>query len=335
MRLIAALILCCFAGIGSARSAECEGTSLLPEIQRERADVWRLAETEFAAAANGTGLLWKIEKEGVAASWLFGTIHVPDPEVTTLPPGVASAFDAARVLAVESAEIFDPEREQELAVEMLTAAQMPEGTSFDGAFSQETKAALGEMTASHGVPYFAARKLKPWFVAIMLSLPPCSSVAALQGQPVLDEKLYLDAVASGKEVVGLETAAEQLAAVRGLDQAVGPEALLEVLKLGPAGIEDWYATMLDLYGQEKAALIQELAEAMPEFAFMATAMRKVEGSLVISRNLLMRDRALPLLEAGGAFIAVGALHLSGDSGLVELLRDGGYTVTRVPLRAGG
>ncbi len=43
----------------------------------------------------------------------------------------------------------------------------------------------------------------------------------------------------------------------------------------------------------------------------------------------MRDRALPLLGKGGAFIAVGALHLPGDKGLVALFREAGYTVTAV------
>jgi uncharacterized protein YbaP (TraB family) len=41
----------------------------------------------------------------------------------------------------------------------------------------------------------------------------------------------------------------------------------------------------------------------------------------------MAERALPFLEEGGAFIAVGALHLPGEAGLVELLRAKGYTVT--------
>ena len=45
------------------------------------------------------------------------------------------------------------------------------------------------------------------------------------------------------------------------------------------------------------------------------------------RNLRMRDAALPLLADGGAFIAVGALHLPGAIGLVELLRGAGFTVT--------
>jgi uncharacterized protein len=48
-----------------------------------------------------------------------------------------------------------------------------------------------------------------------------------------------------------------------------------------------------------------------------------------TRNLGMRDKALPLLAEGGAFIGVGALHLPGRQGLVALFREAGYTVTAV------
>ncbi len=41
----------------------------------------------------------------------------------------------------------------------------------------------------------------------------------------------------------------------------------------------------------------------------------------------MRDAALPLLEKGGAFIAIGALHLPGSDGLVALLRKAGFDIS--------
>ena len=48
----------------------------------------------------------------------------------------------------------------------------------------------------------------------------------------------------------------------------------------------------------------------------------------------MRDKALGYLaEGGNAFIAVGGLHLPGKQGLVTLLREAGYTVTAVGVRA--
>ena len=56
---------------------------------------------------------------------------------------------------------------------------------------------------------------------------------------------------------------------------------------------------------------------------------KSSDAAFIKRNLVMRDNALPQLAQGGVFVAVGALHLPGNQGLVELFRMAGYTVTAI------
>jgi uncharacterized protein YbaP (TraB family) len=55
----------------------------------------------------------------------------------------------------------------------------------------------------------------------------------------------------------------------------------------------------------------------------------IERELIEKRNITMHRRALDLLKDGNVFLAVGALHLPGDKGLVELLRQSGYKVTPV------
>ena len=59
------------------------------------------------------------------------------------------------------------------------------------------------------------------------------------------------------------------------------------------------------------------------------AFKAAEHSLVHTRNLGMRDKALEPLAEGGVLIAVGALHLPGKQGLVSLFREAGYTVTPI------
>ena len=59
----------------------------------------------------------------------------------------------------------------------------------------------------------------------------------------------------------------------------------------------------------------------------ATAFDAFESEILRKRNDGMALAARPLLDKGGAFIGVGALHLIGANGLVALLRNAGYTVT--------
>ena len=73
---------------------------------------------------------------------------------------------------------------------------------------------------------------------------------------------------------------------------------------------------------------QQQGMAAPWKAGDDTMARNVGGDPG-DRARRFRDAALPYLEEGGAFIAVGALHLAGDSGLVELIRGAGYTVSAV------
>jgi uncharacterized protein YbaP (TraB family) len=54
-----------------------------------------------------------------------------------------------------------------------------------------------------------------------------------------------------------------------------------------------------------------------------------EEAMITGRNRTMADKAAPLLDRGSAFMAVGALHLPGPTGLIELFRTAGYTVTAV------
>jgi uncharacterized protein YbaP (TraB family) len=63
--------------------------------------------------------------------------------------------------------------------------------------------------------------------------------------------------------------------------------------------------------------------------FSPEAFKTFEEQMVSVRNRRMRDAAVPLLREGGTFIAVGALHLPGKLGLVELFRDAGFTVTAI------
>ncbi len=106
-------------------------------------------------------------------------------------------------------------------------------------------------------------------------------------------------------------------------------ALLELSAREPELDDDVYATMLRLYRESRPAEILPIVDVVgaPTDNERA-AQEEFTHALLTGRNATMAERAAPLLDEGGAFIAVGALHLTGQDGLIERIRAMGYTVTK-------
>jgi hypothetical protein len=95
-------------------------------------------------------------------------------------------------------------------------------------------------------------------------------------------------------------------------------------------MEDLFATMAELYLRRRVALIEALSRVLGDRTGISEEGYAAFNDLLVDRrNKVMVARAVPLIDEGATFIAVGALHLIGDKGLVALLRDEGYAVTRV------
>jgi len=131
------------------------------------------------------------------------------------------------------------------------------------------------------------------------------------------------------KVIGLETPQEQLDVIATMRPEVAA-TLLTLAAREPGMNDDVYATMLRLYRESRPAEILPIADAV---GGLSEAERAAQDEfmrvLLLDRNAVMAERAAPLLASGGAFIAVGALHLSGKDGLVERFRTEGYKVTKV------
>ena len=80
---------------------------MLRRLAQDDPDRLAAIRTEAARTPNGQGLLWKIEADGVEPSYLFGTMHMTDSRVTSLPGNAAQAFAAAGTIVIETTQILD------------------------------------------------------------------------------------------------------------------------------------------------------------------------------------------------------------------------------------
>jgi uncharacterized protein YbaP (TraB family) len=107
------------------------------------------------------------------------------------------------------------------------------------------------------------------------------------------------------------------------------KGLVDTLKLGDR-MNDVVETMISLYAQGDTGTFWPLFRAvLPNEAEDQIGYAAFEQAMIVERNKTMIKRAEPIIGQGNAFIAVGALHLPGPDGLIELLRKDGHTVSVV------
>ncbi|MET0068092.1 MAG: TraB/GumN family protein [Candidatus Thiodiazotropha sp.] len=264
--------------------------------------------------AGEQGLLWRIEGQGARAC-LFGTMHSDDARVTRLPEAVQRCFDQAEVLVLEMS--LDERSVFETATKMLLG---PETSLSEQVGTSLGAEAVGAMQ-SLGIPPAVTERMQPWAVVMTLSMPQMET-----GQ-FLDKLLYDWGTAAGKRFQALESVDEQLAIFNSLSLQEQKSMLRQVLK----DFQD-YPGMFEMLTQ--AYLDQDLQRLMAitlanPIAGDPEVLKKVMQQMLNMRNQRMAERVMPVLDQGRVFVAVGALHLPGEDGLIALLRERGYRVSRL------
>lgn len=329
--LVAALLmgLALAARPASAEAKACEGASLAESLAAAKPDAYARARAEAAATENGSGLLWKVEKPGVETSFLFGTMHVTDPRVTRMPDAARGHLDAARTVVIETVDILDPAKAQAAMLSRPELTMFTDDRSLTSLLSEDDLKLVKDELDRRGIPLLLVSKMKPWMIAGLVATPPCELARKQEGIDFLDMKIAATATETGKELLGLETIGEQLAAMDSLPIEFHVRGLVETIRLGDL-MPDIMATMTDLYLKEEVAMIMPVIRAASPDGLDDSAedYAEFEEKIIRVRNHVMATRAAPILDKGAAFIAVGAMHLPGDEGVIALLRKAGYTVTR-------
>lgn len=262
-----------------------------------------------------SGRLFKIEAPEVAPSYLLGTIHVSDPEVLALSPETKAAFSRSQRLVLEL------DFSQVSSMELLASAMLPADQSLEERLGEENFDRLLERIEPHGIGAQVADRMQSWFLLLLLVEPPDETVR----QPL---DLHLDALARsiGKEVIGLEVIDEQLRLIRNLPLWVQDGLLLDALQTPEEENEEGRARLIELYlAGDLAGLGKELRDQMGQGFLGWYSWQK----LILERNRRMAERAIPLIEEGGTFIAVGIGHLGGEEGLLQLFSEAGFGVSAV------
>ncbi len=277
-----------------------------------------VATSAMAATAEpfARGLLYRVDKPGVAASYVFGTMHSADARVTVLPKPVAEAFGRARTFALE---IFLGDGD---VAAFFAAAQFDDGRRLTDFFDANSIGAIRAALGAALPPDDIFLRLKPWAVLLRLGEAPAPG-----GGEKLDAKLLADAKRRRLGIVGLELPDEQISAFDAIPLATQVALVQFVLAHGGALARDHEAVIAAWLDRDLAKLA--VLNMAPGRAFPAIAPHFAELTrhLVENRSAQMAHRLFLPLRSGRVFVAVGALHLYGRRGLLALLQEQGYRVS--------
>ena len=269
----------------------------------------------------GQGLLWKIEHPGVAPSYVFGTMHVNDPRVRNLPAPVRSAFNRAERTVYEVVITADVRRQ------MTEARYLPEGRALDEILGPELFDEVATRAANAGISRDRLRRTKPWAAAAALHFRQGEIMRSYMGELPLDQWMQTDAKSRGVPVLELETVEEHIAVFDDMAEADQITMLRSIIANNRQSNKDIEIMTRHYVARDVGAIYVQFQEEVEadetEFAHMFAE------RLIDDRNRNMVERMQGLLRQGGTFIAVGALHLPGDQGILRLLQRRGYSIVHV------
>ncbi len=274
-----------------------------------------------AAARFDGGLLWEVSRKGTAQpSYVYGTIHVADPRLDALPAAVSEAFERAGALMLEF--VPDPWSRQRF----LEAAMFADGQTLEEKIGgQDFERAL-EQLRPIGLSREFVSKLKPW--GVLLNLRAAAGDAGDAGV-TLDARLVERARARRMPFEQIEGVEEQIFTFDELPM----DSQVALLKHSLAHRDELAALAEDTMQAYLArdlgrlwSLREQFAARHGEIAAHQAAMTK---RVVLDRSVVMAFRMQRELRRGRAFVALGALHLYGEQGVLALLEQDGFRARRV------
>jgi uncharacterized protein YbaP (TraB family) len=280
-----------------------------------------LTGSDQLLAQGESALFWSISKDGEPAGYLLGTIHSEDPRVLDFPPAFIDQLNANQVFAMEILPDLP-------TLSRLTEyMQYQDGTTLESYIGPERYAALQSALSEYKVPADWITRMKVWAAMMTLSVPPPETGF------FMDFSLSLRAAGAGLKVVGLETLEQQLSFLE--DMPMKQQLmLLDQTLADHEKVGEIHQQMVDSYLAGNLAELKSQAEEQLDLLEPEAKQYFMKQGIEM-RNRRMFESLLPHLQINQVFIAVGALHLPGESGLIQLLRIRGYDMTPLPLPVNG
>lgn len=255
-------------------------------------------------------LIWQAIKDG-SRHFLYGTIHTQDHFATRFSPQVRRAIIQSQYhlmeikLSEESNRIF------------TEAMFYQSDETLDGVLPPELTTLLGQQLSEYGYQPDDAHRIKPWAAFSTIGAP--RPVRALS----LDQVLMNYAESHGLKVIGIETMDELVVTLSSLDESDQITILKDTI-CNRSKIIANTKKLVDMHMRDDLLGIVKFNDQPHQDEAL---FQRYIKTMVHDRNTRMVKRILTYFAEGPSFVAVGALHLPGEHGILKRLEQAGYTIT--------
>ena len=272
----------------------------------------------------GLPFLWEIS--GTKTSYLFGTVHLPDQRVANLPASVNRAFEVSEAVFTEIP--LDTSSLMAQVSQLMLPGPRTLHEILPPDLLQRTEKALQQINSALTIEPFV--RFKVWAIASMV--PVLEMQLQNPGVLPMDAHLYQQAQEQGKKVGSLETIEEQVGILDSLSEQQQVTMLRDTLDF----LEEYRAKGIDMTDQlidwYLRGDLSEFGELMVGYVGEDAFYEEFLDKVLYQRNYLMADRIEALLKENpnrSHFIAVGAGHYWGETGVQNLLIEKGLEIRRV------
>ncbi len=266
------------------------------------------------SAQDTKSLLWKISGNGLEKpSYLFGTIHLMCPDDIKITDAMQEGLQVTEQLVLEL-DMDEPGMMQE----MMAASMMQDGTNLQSLLSENDYQLVEQyLKDSVGIPIQAVGTMKPILLSTVVMLP------LLGCQPGSYEMKLVEAAKQNEmEIYGLENVGDQIAEFDAIPLDEQSDYLVKTIREYDQSVDEIESLLKNYEQQDIQNLYKLIHESMAD-------MEGAEKALLEDRN----KKWLPMMEEMAkekpSFFAVGAGHLGGPQGVINLLKASGYKVEAV------
>ncbi|MGP6087688.1 TraB/GumN family protein [Antarctobacter jejuensis] len=310
--------------------AACAGQSLLNALTEGEAEA---LQSRLDATPYAEGNHWRATR-GDDVLHLIGTMHLSDDRLNAPADRLAPLVKSADLLLLEMTAVEEAELQASLQSDM-DMLLLPDQTLPD-LLPEEDWDQLAEAMRQRGLPPFMGARMRPWYVSMLLAIPPCLA-DRLEDRNGLDARLEAAAQDAGVRTMALEPFDTGFAAFADLPMDMQMLMIRSALS-SPKDAEDLFETVLSSYFAETHGAGQIVLEVLSPRLTPLTEAETTEVFAVLDEALISgRNRAwIPVIlqaldDTKGTVVAgFGAAHLGGEQGVLNLLKQEGFALERLP-----